>query len=371
MAFWRLHRGKHVVVYTCEGGKQRQLPRSLTKQLDGLDHDAIVAWVSAWERENEKRAPAPESSPALDALLADFLAYAKSAGKNAGTTTGYRVALTRYVFPFFLERELRDPHAWPSASVKMLEALRAKGVSDASILKCNSSLSRFWAWLQDEQLVPAHLVLRLRKPRGEMDETPLSFTLTPNDVLRFARTLKRDDIELALLLGYFFSLRTQEIFVLQRGDFLAGDAAARLECTRVLANAGLFPRLALNVTRQLSKNSCRMERPKSGSKGWVACFHAEAAKRIVELVNARTRERDDRLFAHGTDFYIKAWRTHGLANVTLKDLRRASLYWLGHDSPLDVVALKNHARHALLSTTSLYVRRPGEVVDDGGFDLAL
>ena len=58
----------------------------------------------------------------------------------------------------------------------------------------------------------------------------------------------------------------------------------------------------------------------------------------------------------------------GYPGMTLKDLRRASLYWLGHYSSVDLVALKNHARHRNVETTSLYTRRPLEDVSDLGGD---
>ncbi len=64
--------------------------------------------------------------------------------------------------------------------------------------------------------------------------------------------------------------------------------------------------------------------------------------------------------------WSKMWKKAGINKITLKDLRRASLYWLGHYSELNFVDLKNHARHSQPSTTPLYVRRPEEAFDEVG-----
>ena len=48
----------------------------------------------------------------------------------------------------------------------------------------------------------------------------------------------------------------------------------------------------------------------------------------------------------------------------MKDLRRASLYWLGHHTQLGLIELKSHARHSKSDTTLLYLRRPNEELDE-------
>jgi hypothetical protein len=371
MAFWSLVNGKQVHIYTYEGGKQRRISRKLTKSLDGQSEDVIKAWIAVWEAQHKKEelSPGPLSDARLTQLLEDFLVFASSPTskqRDVSTVEGYRNALGNHVIPYFLEHGLKDVQTWPSRCVKLMEGLRSKGLSDPLILKCCTALNQFWGWLQDEHLVPPGVTLRLRKPAAPAKDTPLKRLVEPGDVLGTARTLK-EDLELAMLIGYFFSLRTQEIFALRRSDFVGAEKAETLECCRVMARAGLFSRLAVNVVRQRSKVSGKMNPPKSGSGGWVACFNRDAAARIVGLINTRCKTPGDLLFAKSTDYYMKRWRREGLTGVTLKDLRRASLYWLGHHTPLGTTALKNHARHALLSTTSLYVRRPGEeIVGDGG-----
>jgi hypothetical protein len=123
-----------------------------------------------------------------------------------------------------------------------------------------------------------------------------------------------------------------------------------------MAAAGLYDRLLVKIYRQKSRGLNHMPDPKANSKGLVACFSEEAAKIIVQELNLK--ERDETLFPFGADWYFKSWRRHGYPDLTLKDCRRASLYWLGHYTKLDVVALRNHARHKSIETTALYTRRP-------------
>ena len=119
--------------------------------------------------------------------------------------------------------------------------------------------------------------------------------------------------------------------------------------------ANLFSRLAVRITQQRSRRLGLTE-PKAGSLGFVACFHETAAQRIVHILKSSPKEEP--LFPFGNDWYFKRWRRDGFPKLTLKDCRRASLYWLGHYTDLDIVALRNHARHTDIKTTSLYTRRP-------------
>jgi hypothetical protein len=123
----------------------------------------------------------------------------------------------------------------------------------------------------------------------------------------------------------------------------------------VFKKAKLFDRLAVRVERQ--RHGHDEYDPKADNIGWVACFDAKAAKEIVKL--AQTVE-----FKYRMDSYQRRWK-HLKLGFTLKDLRRASLYWLGHHSKLSVVELRNHARHSSLETTSLYVRRPDTDAERG------
>lgn len=170
------------------------------------------------------------------------------------------------------------------------------------------------------------------------------------------------------LLGFFFSLRTQELFALRPMDFRAGSQASFLECCKVMGRFKLFSKFAVHVHRQRKKNG-EFNHPKSYSNGWFSCFHEQGAKEIVKRLKV-IEDKEQLIFDHLPDWNIKLWKRKGIPNITLKDLRRASLYWLGHQNDIDLVALKHHARHSKVDTTMLYLRRPGEEVD-GGFELDL
>ena len=79
------------------------------------------------------------------------------------------------------------------------------------------------------------------------------------------------------------------------------------------------------------------------------------ARRIRELI--LKMEGEASLLGYLPDRHFKWWSRYGLAvraaeqadvdsqKLSLKDLRRASIYWLGHHTTMDVIALKQHARH--------------------------
>jgi hypothetical protein len=118
-----------------------------------------------------------------------------------------------------------------------------------------------------------------------------------------------------------------------------------------MAGIGQYNRFAVRVDRQ--RKTKQSKPPKGDSYGWVACFDERAAKAIVELV----RVIDGDLFPLSLSRYETLWRRTELG-LDIKDLRRASLYWLGHYTPIQLIPLMNHARHKHSSTTLLYLRRP-------------
>jgi hypothetical protein len=221
----------------------------------------------------------------------------------------------------------------------------------------------FWNWsLALGYANGALYILPIHLPAND---TPLKHVFTPADI--FAMRFESPDLELIILLGYFFSLRPQEIMALTKSDFSAGTPATKLECCKVMAQIELYSKLAVRVERQRKAASMVKgeekkvtKAPKKHSFGWIACFDEGAAKRIVTLI----KERSDRLFHHGVDWYSAQLRRSGF-QFTLKDLRRASLYWLGHHTEINPIQLKNHARHKKLETTMLYCRRPDSDVERG------
>jgi integrase len=77
-------------------------------------------------------------------------------------------------------------------------------------------------------------------------------------------------------------------------------------------------------------------------------------------------QRGEPLFPVANRELYKQWTaaTSGteVDGITLKDLRRASLYHLGHHTAFsgELTLLMKHARHKEPQTTMLYLRRPDE-----------
>lgn len=359
MAFWQRRKNGYVYVYRSINGKQTPLPRKQIKHLDHQPDDVIEHFVQSLEIPK----PKPISHDLLSKRLDEFCKYELDRGLNPASVTLKRNALNFHVFPFFLSQEppMPDPNQWVYKCNKLLDYLNEQKVSHRSIQRCNTSLTTFWNWLADEGLVDNNVKLRLRKPRVTTSETPLKFHLTPEQVIEWSKTASRD-FALIGLCGYFFSLRTQEMLALTKSDFIAGSKASILECGKVMKQNGLYDKFAVNITKQNQKSTKNTRaKPKSGSKGTVACFNAEAAKMIVSILNES--EPDKLLIPYSVDYNLKRWSENGIPGVTMKDLRRASLYWLGTYAGMGVIELKNHARHSNVETTMLYCRRATEVVE--------
>jgi hypothetical protein len=154
-----------------------------------------------------------------------------------------------------------------------------------------------------------------------------------------------------VLLGYFFSLRPQESLGVTVRDF---DTDTAKECCKTMAGMGLYGTLAVHVSKQKTNRGIRNS-VKAQSTGWVACFDKTAAGILAAIVDSMGD--DEPLFAYAANRGFDRWRDHGIPDMTLKDLRRASLYWLGHYTQLTYVMLRHHARHRDERTTWLYMRR--------------
>jgi integrase len=382
VAHWNRVAGKggstRVRVYTYADGKQHTLPRDLTRHLDPEPDHNVEAWVSQYSEQHERRrgelrGPGEQLANDRDyrkllRLVEEYCEYLRADRKKAqSTVNSHRLALTEYVLRYYLQHctpPLPDPNHWPSHSAQLYDYLQSRECSIHSILRVNIALRGMWTWLGDQRYLTSPYQLRLRTPPGHRSRgrTPLRITLTPEEVLRWIRTLpvgpRETELRLLALAGYFTSLRPQETLALRRSDFRAGSATSSLECCRVMAAAGLYSRLAVHVTRQRGKDGTPRP-PKGYSTGWVACPDREAAILITSLLN-QYRSPTELLLPHGLDWYIRVWREHGIPGVTLKDLRRASLLYLGNHTPLQLIHLQAHARHADPATTSLYLRRPEE-----------
>lgn len=367
MATWsRRFEGGAVQVFKKKvRGHATRVPRNLYKHLDGQPDHVIDAWVRDYETKFEGKNVTPDHLliGTLKTYVEDFLKYLAITGLEQNTVDYHRLCLQSYAVPFFLDRvvPLRDVGQWPGVSVKMLEYLAERGVNPRMIRRVNQTLMKFWNWMRDEGLV--NLDLRLRNPANKPTKTPLKYTLSPADALKLMRDLP-PQLRMFALCGYFFSLRPQETFALTKGDFRAGSSVLALECSKTLARVKLYSRFAVKLKDQRDAKDNVKELKTASSAAWVGCFNEEAAKLVVKTISELG---DDVWFPHGYRYYSLRWEeTWPLQNglsFTFKDLRRASLYWLGHNTELTAIELMKHARHVKLETTMLYLRRPDEIIE--------
>lgn len=377
MYFQRRRKSQTIIMYyyDAKAGKIKVLPR---EEIAHLDHHSD-AYIESWMKKNSPKYESPTamhyeailySDDRLNGFVevwCDYLLNVRKRSKN--TVNMHRHALLKHVIPYFLSQDppLKDPEHWPSISPKYhlwLAEYRPHFVRSSVVRMCQT-LKRFYSFLGEENLVMVHSPLIVRIPGADPDEnqTPLKFTLQPEDIYEFVKSSKREDLKLLALIGFFMSLRPQEIFALTPSDFRAGSLVQGLEAAKAMRRSKLFDRLAVQIKRQKRSNK-DMARPKSNSRGWVCCFEEDAARLILNLIT--DKNPDDLLFTIGNDVVAKYWRREGIKDVTLKDLRRASLYYLGHYTEFghNIIDLMKHARHSKFDTTKLYLRRPEEDLEE-------
>ena len=352
-----------VRLYEFDGIQQKSLPRSKSLHLDGQPVEVIQNYINQF---NKPKIVGVSNETLTDHVIR-FCKYERDMRKlDPSTIKCKEHLLLTYVIPYFLSVDAKDPNKWGSKCVKLVDYLIAKKLSQNQIVKCNVALTGLWSFMQDEQIVYSSMKLRLRKPLSSIKaDTPLQFTLTPQDVIAYARNVDSSEMAFLALVGYFCSLRTQETLALTRNDFRAGSIASELECCKVMRGRRLFDKLAVNIVKQKSKSlKINDAKPKSGSKGWVSCFSDVAAKMIIaNIKELEVTAAGDPLVRFSVDYNIKRWRSSGIKGITLKDLRRASIYWLGHHTEMGLIELKSHARHNKTDTTALYLRRPNESIE--------
>lgn len=368
--YWQRRPTGQIYIYRYIDGKVKSLSRKESKHLDGQEDAVVEHFVQSLRP--KKTVERPLINQRLDDLVGRFLMYLSKRGGNPSTINMKRISLIDHILPYFIKLDALDPNTWAQHSVALLEYLESEKFSPHLIVRGNTALKQFWKWMQDEQLVSRAVEIPLRRPVFKTTVTPLQFTLTPEEVLAFAKSQTDSHIAFLALAGFFFSLRTQEVLALTRSDFLAGSSATGFEACRVMAKHNLFSKFAVNITKQNSKSLKDVKAtPKAGSKGIVACFNGEAAKMLVGLIKTLGETSEDRpLIPFSIDYNMKRWSAYGIPGITLKDLRRASIYWLGHHTSLGFIELRSHARHKDESTTLLYLRRPEETFQES-YDLDL
>lgn len=341
-------------------GKTEDVPRSLYKHLDGQPEHNVWHWIA----QNLDR---PETKPPmtgeLSGLVERFITfYRDMLEKSDQTYLEHRRHLLKHVIPYFLSQNppLTDPNLWHSCSQQMTEYLLGeKKLTKGQIRRCNTALRKFYAWLNYAKITAVPTIL-VHPPASDKERkaTPLKVFISPNQAVELARNEPDSDLRCILLFGYFFSLRPQEIFGVKVGDLRVGKLVAQLEASKAMAGLDLYRYMAVNVVRQRDKKK-KESRPKNDSRGWVACFSEAGAELVVEALE--NREPHEPVCIRMPNQLYKLWREkYGFA---IKDLRRASLYWLGHNTEMTLTQMMKHARQRSEEALQLYLRRPEEQLE--------
>lgn len=397
MNFTRSKFGKvYVHIYNRETKRGEFLPRSETRHLDSLSDEEIWKWMH--ECFGEKAASVsnlscptpPDLGPSVipPEVLHNFerwLAFLKDRKLDRLTIKQHRSYTTRFVFEFF-GRVVKepDPVKWPNyagrfynwlVTVGNIRAVRdennrakldeagnpsfiAGPCSPPQIRAANIAFRKFYTWMIEEGIVPA-VEFKLRPPVGLGADVQLPRPVEPKEVLEWSRRCTNPVVKFIGLVGYFFSLRPQEVFALRPQDFRTGEEIGQLECVKVMKENQLFGKLAVYIGRQKQNTGRIKNGAKKASNGWVACFNEEGAREIVTLL---TQFSPEAVVAHWNNKKLyDDWRELGVKGLAPKDLRRSSLYWLGHYTKIHPLQLMKHARHRNVETTMIYCQRPEEL----------
>ena len=386
MIFYRTKSGLvYLRVYDKTTRAGKTLPRSESRQLDPLSDEEIDRWIIAKEAsENSTMVEVEPLGPSVISgeLLENFarwLAYLEHRKLNPNTIKQHKSNASRFMFEYFGRVACEpNPNLWPLLTGRFYNWLVSSGnlvslpspgntagetvlvrapCTPHQIRTTNITFRKFYNWLSEEAIVPA-VELRMRPPMLKRPEVQLTKVVSPEDVLAWARSCGDAVVKFVGLVGYFFSLRPQETFALRRQDFLGGKEIELLECGRVMRGANLFSRLGVYVGRQKQNNGEIGDSAKKGSNGWVCCFNEEAARLVVSLLEEL--ESDTVVARWNNKKLYNSWSNCGIPGTTIKDMRRASLYWLAHETDLQPVHLMKHARHRNIQTTLIYCQRPEE-----------
>ncbi len=387
MHFYRDPKNRvYIQVYDADLKRNKRLPRVDTKHYDTMTNEQIEAILARLR----------PLSPAAQWYLHDpirkhferWIDYMEVEEKlDEQTIRQHQTYIERYIFEYFSEVvKKKDPADWPQFSARLYTWAKTEGCKEvvkdadgkpkltvagkpvfksvpapASVIRVmNISYRKFYNWLGQEGIVPP-VELKLRNASKDSKGTKLPRTVMPEEVLEWARNCKVEHVRFTGLMGYFFSLRPQETFAAMEKDFDAGKKIANLEWVISMRALDLYDKLVFNVHQQKQNNGKIIPRAKANSKGWVACFNAEAAKMVVEILDSK---KDSEVVTKWNNRMLyKEWAAHGIKDIDIKDLRRASLYWLGHYTQIQPLQLMKHARHSNIETTMLYCRRPGEITE--------
>jgi len=367
----------YVYVWDRKKGGQIQVPRKLTKHLDGRPPVEVEQWVAEWEAQHgpeiaktSRRVPF-QKDESLKALYAAYRAHRASVDNvNPFTLDVEEKTFDRYMLPYFIgQAELKDPKTWHTASHGLLPWMLEKGYGEPTIRKAVGVLLRFGEYLVYSKYMPFPYVVKV--PKAKVAKiTPLKARIVPDDVLKKSLTLG-PDLELASLLAYFGALEPSVLWALEIDDFITGDLAKAESKTYLgFQQAGLGSGLAVLCRRSVDcNNRVRPFLKNEYRYAVVNIWHVGAAKRIAALLKGR----EGRLFKYSRPHMERLWldNVKPVLGGTPHDMRRSSCLYLGRTLRIQPTLLQEHMRHSQLDTTMLYCRDPRlpEIPKDAKRDL--
>lgn len=372
-------RGVYVYYYDTREGRLRQVPRSVTRDWDGLPEEEILARKRKWEEDHglardriERHSLSPDDKlkKLWDSYQTSRMRFKK---RRAGTAEAENQIFETYICPFFVKLHTKkDPTQWHSLVPDFHNWLFERPISDAYRRSILWALERFGKYLVFARAMT--FPFTIQTPTAENHKvTPLKVRLAPEEILRAVRAhafkrphrkhasktrVSQINYKLAVLVGYFASLRPEELYALEKSDFSTGEKAETVSKTYVgLKAAGLGSRLAVKINKSLKGGTVEPHVKSDHSYGYVTIWYPDAARVIAEMVRGLP---DGRLFPFTRGYLDKAWReiVFPVLGATAHDLRRASGLYLGRTIRIPPTLLQEHMRHAELDTTLLYTREP-------------
>lgn len=337
------------------GTKGRKWPREECRPFDAMTDEQVEAWTQNYNAQVHIQAAGVGTSGRLSALIQEWKTHLETKGRHYETVS--EKVRHAYRAGRYFEALTDNIRLWPQHSINLATHLLSEEHSLLETAKTQNDARAFWEWLKKhKRMVSGALDLDQVVGYAVQNQTPLQFTVTPEQVLKFARETPIFEFKVAVLVAFFAGLRPQEVYALKRDQFYSKDIARNSPSGEVMRSIGLYDGLMVDVRRNRGKRSGDVRDPKKGSFGLVSVHNKEAAAYLVSLIGKM--DPDIVLFKYTNSYYQHDWRKDGYPGLTVRDLRRAGIYWLGHFSQIKLESLKNWARHKKIQTTSLYFRQP-------------
>jgi integrase len=354
--------------------KQIQLPPGQIEHLQAASDEDVQAWIDQFEA-GHGRVKAKVEQHYVDResevfqKYQQFEAFMETDQRKKPlreTTKKARIYFfERHICGFFIGAHGNDNlNRWRHLIPQFHTHLVQKGVSRRDRKRTLGILKEFGTYLAFIEHIDAPWLIL--PPKGvENSETPLKLIRTPSEILSLSGHILLAPLRLACLIGYFASLRPSEVWALTIEDFLTGAAAKDCRSYQVTSAHGVGSGLSVHIRRTFhaeDRGGLTSDTKSKASKDIVNIWHPDGAKAIAKFLKDI---KSGPIFpAWSRGHFDHQWLKYGQPSVglTMHDLRRSSVFYLGKILNFHPIGLKDYARHVEISTTMLYVRGPNDEV---------